>query len=172
MGLLDIILALMLAYGGYKGLRNGLFVEIASIVALVGGIYGAIHFSYITADYLSQRLEWEPRYIKLTAFVITFSAIVIAAHMLGKFFTKIADFAMLGFINTLAGGIFGLVKVAIILGALLIFFERANSSLHLVQPETIENSVLYEPIKEVGAFVFSWVLEPDARAKVPVEAPY
>lgn len=160
MGLLDIVLVLLLAYGLYKGLRNGLFVEIASIIALIAGIYGAIHFSYLAADYLSERLSWDLRYIKLTAFTVTFLAIVIAVHLLGKFLTRIADFALLGFINTLAGGIFGLVKVAVILGALLIFFERANNSYRLIRAETVENSILYEPLKEVGAFVFSLVLEP------------
>ena len=162
MGLLDIVLGLLLAYGLYKGLRNGLFVEIASIVALVAGIYGAMHFSYFASDYLSEHVSWEPRTIKLAAFGVTFLAILIAVHLLGRFLTRIADFAMLGFINTLAGGVFGLVKVAVILGALLIFFERANSSLHLVPSETIRQSVLYEPIKEIGAFTFDRVLEPDA----------
>jgi membrane protein required for colicin V production len=164
MGILDIVLALLLAYGLYKGLRNGLFIEIASLVALIAGLYGAIHFSYLAADYLSQRVNWEIRYIKITAFIITFVLIVFAVHFLGKLLTKIADITMLGLLNKIAGGIFGLVKVAVILGALLIFFERANQSLRVVRSETIENSVLYPPIKEIGAFVFSLVLEPEKTA--------
>ena len=163
MGLLDIVLGLLLTYGLYKGLRNGLFVEIASIVALIAGTYGAIHFSYIATDYLSGLLSWEPRHIKLTAFVLTFLAIVIAVHLFGRFLTRFAEFAKVGFLNTLAGGIFGLVKVGVILGALLIFFERANSSLELVPSKTLKESVLYEPVKEIGAFIFDRVLEPDAR---------
>ena len=163
MGLLDIVLALLLAYGLYKGLRNGLFVEIASIIALVAGICGAIHFSYVAADYLSGHLSWEMRYIKLTAFTITFLAIVIVVHLFGKFLTQIADFAMLGFINTLAGGAFGLVKMAVILGALLIFYERANGAWQFLEPKTKKESLLYQPVKEVGALVFSLVLEPAAE---------
>lgn len=163
MGLLDIILGLLLAYGLYKGLKNGLFVEIASIVALIAGVFGAIHFSYLTADYLWEHLQWEPRYIKITAFIITFLAIVIAVHLLGRVLTRIADFAMIGFLNKLAGGVFGLVKVAVILGALLVFLERANQSLELVNPTFAESSVLYGPLKETGAFIFGGVLEPEDR---------
>ncbi len=162
MGLLDIVLVLLLAYGLYTGLRNGLLVELASIVALVAGTYGAMHFSYLASDYLSAQFSWEPRTIKLAAFGLTFLAILIAVHLLGRFLTRIADFAMLGLINTLAGGVFGLVKAGVILGALLIFFERANSSLHLVPSRTIKESVLYEPVKEIGALIFDKVLEPDA----------
>lgn len=159
MGILDIVLGLLLIYGLYKGLKNGLFVEIASIIALVAGIYGAIHFSYIAGDYLSKNMEWNERYINIASFIITFIIIVIVVHLAGKFLTKIADFAMLGLLNKLAGAIFGALKVAVILGALLVFFERANSSINLVKNETLEESVLYEPIKEIGALIFSKVLK-------------
>ena len=161
MGILDIILGLLLIYGLYKGLKNGLFIEIASIIALIAGIYGAIHFSYIAGDYLSENMNWDERYIHLSAFIITFIIIVMVVHLMGKLLTKIADFAMLGLLNKLAGAIFGALKVAIILGAILVFFERVNSSVGLIKNETMEKSVLYEPIKEIGALVFSKVLKED-----------
>ena len=159
MGILDVLLGLLLLYGLYKGFKNGLFVEIASIIALIAGLYGAIHFSYIAGDYLSQNMEWNERYMNITAFIITFAIIVLVVHLAAKFLTKIADFAMLGLLNKLAGAIFGALKVAVIIGALLVFFERANSSVNLVKSETLEESILYEPIKEIGALVFSKVLK-------------
>ncbi len=161
MSFLDIVLGLLLLYGLWKGLKNGLFVEIASIIALVAGIYGAIHFSYYAGNYLSQNMEWDERYINIAAFVITFVIIVLAVHLLGKFLTKIADFAMLGLLNKIAGALFGALKVAVIVGALLVFIDRANNSLGLVKNETVQQSVLYEPIKEIGEFIFSKVLKPE-----------
>ncbi len=68
---------------------------------------------------------------------------------------------MLGMLNRLAGGVFGLVKVAVILGAMLAYLERADLPLHLIDPESFDNSILYGPVKETGAFVFSRVLEPE-----------
>lgn len=159
MSFLDIILGLLLLYGLWKGLKNGLFVEIASIIALVAGIYGAIHFSYYASEYLSENMEWDERYIGIAAFIITFIIIVFAVHLLGKFLTKIADFAMLGLLNKIAGALFGALKVAVILGALLVFVDRANSSVGLIKNETVQESVLYEPIKEIGDFIFSKVLK-------------
>ena len=159
MSFIDIVLGLLLIYGLYKGLKNGIFVEIASLIALIAGIYGAIHFSYIAGNYLHQNMQWEERYINIAAFIITFIVIVLVVHLAGKFLTKIADFAMLGLLNKVAGGIFGALKVAVILGAIFIFFERVNSSGNLVKSETFENSVLYEPVKEIGAFVFNAVLK-------------
>lgn len=159
MSFLDIVIGILLVWGLYKGLKNGLFVEVASLVALIAGLYGAIHFSYIAGDYLAEKFDWSEQYLKIAAFLITFFVIIIVVNLAGKFLTKIADFAMLGLLNKVAGGLFGMLKVAIILGALLIFFERLTSSFDIINEETKQESVFYEPIKEIGAFVFALVLE-------------
>lgn len=171
MGVLDIIIGLLLIYGLYKGIKNGLFVELASLVALVAGLYGAIHFSYIVGEYLSKNMDWDERYMNTASFLITFIIIVIVVNMAGKLLTKIADFAMLGLLNKIAGGIFGALKVAVILGALLIFFDRTNNQLGFVKQESIDESKLYTPVKEIGSLVFSKVLKENKvlEAEPPLE---
>jgi len=159
MNFLDIVLGILIALGLYKGLKNGLFVELASLVALIAGIYGAIHFSYIASDYLVEQINWEPHYIKIISFLITFIAILILVHLSGKLLTKIANFAMLGLLNKIAGGIFGALKVAIILGALLLFFEKTISSLNFINKKTKTESILYKPIRDIGGFIFSHVFK-------------
>lgn len=165
MSFLDIVLGILLAWGLYKGLKNGLFVELASLVALIAGIYGAIHFSYIAGDYLWENMEWNEKYIKVTAFLITFVAIVVLVGLAGKLLTKVADFAMLGLLNKIAGGIFGALKVAVILGAMLIFFEKATASLNFINKDTQNESILYKPVRDIGAFVFSRVFKDDTTEK-------
>src|SRR5690606_16132926 len=140
-----------------------------SLIALIAGIYGAIHFSYFVGDRLSERLEWDPRYISITAFLVTFLAILLLVNFAGRFLTKIADFAMLGFLNKLAGGIFGCLKVAVVLGALLIFVERVSSPLGVDRARTAAGSILYTPVRDLGALVFSYVLE--AWEQLPEETP-
>lgn len=167
MSFLDIVLGVLLGWGLFRGLKNGLFVELASLVALIAGIFGAIHFSYVAADYLNQRISWEDKYIQITAFLITFIAIVLVVQLAGKLLTKIADFAMLGLLNKIAGGIFGALKVAVILGALLIFFERAASTVGLVNEETKKDSILYFPVRDIGAFVFSQVFRKEKTETAP-----
>ena len=167
MSFLDIVLGILLGWGLFRGLKNGLFVELASLVALIAGIFGAIHFSYVAADYLDQRISWDDKYIQITAFLITFIAIVLVVQLAGKLLTKIADFAMLGLLNKIAGGIFGALKVAVILGALLIFFERAASTVGLVNEETKKDSILYLPVRDIGAFVFSQVFRKEETETTP-----
>lgn len=165
MGLLDILLGIPLIWGLWKGLKNGLFMEIASIVALIAGIFGAIHFSYITGNYLSEHFEWDERNMSIIAFIITFILIIIIVHLAGKLLTKVANFAMLGLLNKIAGGIFGVLKVAIILGAAFIFFDRMDSTFNLLDDETKEESILYQPIREVGALLFENVIKKEVLPK-------
>ena len=52
---IDLILGGILVYGAIKGLMKGLIVEIAGLMALVIGVWGAIHFSDVVGDYLVQK---------------------------------------------------------------------------------------------------------------------
>lgn len=159
MGFLDIVLGLLLVWGLYKGFKNGLLLEVASILALIAGIYGAIHFSYIVGDYFSQNMQWNERYFNIASFIITFIIIVLAVHFAGKLLTKVANIVLLGAINKIAGALFGILKMAVIVGAILVFFDRLNNTLSFVNEETKKESILYEPVKEIGAFVFGKVLK-------------
>lgn len=159
MSFLDIILGLLIVWGLFNGIRNGLLVELASIIALIAGLYGAIHFSYIVGDYLSTNMEWNWKYLPLIAFLITFGIIIVIVSLVGRLLTKIADFVLLGLLNKIAGGIFGALKVAVLLGALLVFFDGTNERTGIIKEETLEKSVLYTPLKEIGAFVFGRVLK-------------
>jgi membrane protein required for colicin V production len=159
---IDIVLGLLLLYGLFKGVQNGLLVELASIAALIAGLYGAIHFSYIVGNYMASHWDWNERTMSLLSFIITFFIIVIVVVMAGKLLTKIAEIAMLGLLNKIAGGLFGILKVAIILGALLIFLESVNKNLNLINEDTKSESVLYEPIRNIGDLVFSAVIKTDA----------
>lgn len=159
MNFLDIVLGLLLVWGLWKGLSNGLLIEIASIIALIIGIYGAIHFSYIAGNYLSERMDWDEKIINIAALIITFIIIVVVVQIVAKILTKIIDIAMLGILNKIAGALFGVVKVAVILGALLIFIERLNTNFDLPSQEMKNTSLLYYPLMELGAYIFDNVLQ-------------
>ena len=79
MVILDVILGLLLLYGLFKGLKNGLLIELASLIALIAGLYGAIHFSYIAGEYLSKNMDWSESAINTIAFILTFIIIIILA---------------------------------------------------------------------------------------------
>ena len=138
---------------------KGLFVEVASLVALIAGVYGAIHFSDFAADFLMEHVEWNEKTINITAFAITFVIIVLVISLAGKALTKLADFAALGFLNKLLGGVFGGLKIALILSIVLMIFTKLNKTIPFVSDEELESSVLYEPVKSLAPMILPSLLD-------------
>ena len=158
MNTIDVILAALLLFGFIKGLLKGLFVEVASLVALIAGIYGAIHFSFFVGGFLSGFVQWEERYITIVSFAITFAIIVIVIALIGKMLTKMADFAQLGILNKILGGVFGALKIGLILSIVLLVFSKLNNKIPFVSDDQIAESILYEPVKDLATTLFPYFL--------------
>lgn len=154
MSFLDIVLGSLLAFSLYKGLKNGLFVEVASLISLLLGIYFAIKFSILTAEMLSGFLHWNPKTIQITAFILTFVLVVIAISLLAKFLTGIANFAQLGWINKLGGGFFRILKTILIVSIFLNLFEKININNYFAKKETLDKSIFYRPIQKTAGFIY------------------
>ncbi|MHB1147234.1 MAG: CvpA family protein [Lutibacter sp.] len=154
MNTFDVIITALLLFGFISGLYKGFFVEVASFVALIAGIYGAVKFSHFLRGFLATRVSWDEKYITLMSFTISFIIIVLAISLLGKLFTKIADFASLGLLNKLLGGIFGILKVGLILSIILLIFSKLNNKLPFISNEQQESAVLYKPLKNLAPTIF------------------
>lgn len=154
MNYLDIILGLILVVAVFNGIKNGLFVEFASLVSLILGIYIAVKFSFFVRGILSGFMHWNPKTIQFVAFIITFLVAISAISFLGKFLTKIADFAHLGIINKLGGGFFRLLKVIVILSVFLNLFEKINFKNLLASKQTLDKSLFYRPIQKTAGLIY------------------
>ena len=154
MGFLDIILGVLLAFALYKGVRNGLFVELASLVSLLAGIYFAIKFSSFIKELLAGFVKWNPNTIQVVAFILTFILVVIGISLLGKFLTGIADFAFLGWLNKIGGGFFRVLKTILIIGIVFKVFEKINYHNFLAKKETLDKSLFYNPIQKTAGFMY------------------
>ena len=53
MNILDIILLIPIAWFAYRGFTRGFIIELVSLIALVAGIFLAIHFSWFAAEFLA-----------------------------------------------------------------------------------------------------------------------
>ena len=134
---------------------KGFFVEIASLIALIGGIYGAIYFSYFASDFLKDYVEWSENYIALTAFAVTFIAIVVAVSSLGKVFTKMANFVALGMINKLLGGVFALLKSVLNFKRTICFFFAVKWRNSFYRKRDIRDLCLIHTCKENCSYTIS-----------------
>ena len=154
MNYLDIILGIILVIAFFDGMKNGLFVEFASLVSLILGIYFAIKFSFFARGILSGFMHWNPKTVYVVAFIITFLVVISAVSFLAKFLTKIADFAYLGVINKLGGGFFRLLKAIVIVSIFLNLFEKINFTNLFAKKQTLDKSLLYRPIQKTAGLIY------------------
>jgi|TARA_B110000459_G_scaffold2967_1_gene3371 membrane protein required for colicin V production len=167
MNIFDIVIAALLIFGFVRGVMKGLFVEVASLAALIGGVYGAIHFSYFIGDFLKEAVSWDQEYVSLAAFAGTFITIIVTIALLGKMLTKLADFAALGVINKILGGVFGAIKIGLILSVVFIFFGKMNDTIPFVKKETLDESILYAPVKKIAPTIFPSIIKNEDELVIP-----
>jgi membrane protein required for colicin V production len=167
MNVFDIVIAALLIFGFVRGVMKGLFVEVASLAALIGGVYGAIHFSYFIGDFLKEAVSWDQEYVSLAAFAVTFITIIVTIALLGKILTKLADFAALGVINKILGGVFGAIKIGLILSVVFIFFGKMNDTISFVKKETLDESILYAPVKKIAPTIFPSIIKNEDELVIP-----
>ena len=159
MNFIDIILGIFLLLGLVRGFMKGFFIELASLVALIAGIFGAIHFSYYASSFIAEHVDWEENYINLAAFAVTFIIIIVIISLAGKLLTKLANIIALGILNKLLGGAFGVIKMAFLASVIILFFEAVNSNNSLIEQEKLDSSVLYAPVSKIAPSVLPSILK-------------
>tara|TARA_B100000945_G_C20329192_1_gene571520 strand:- start:307 stop:840 length:534 start_codon:yes stop_codon:yes gene_type:complete len=169
MNSLDYILLIPLLYGLYRGFTKGLIIELASLLALTLGIYGALHFSSFTFEFLSDYVEIKTVYLQLASYGLTFLIIVMVISLTGKALTILIKLVALGFINRMMGAIFGSIKVLLILSVFILFFDRFNKQFGMVKDEVLNASLMYNPIRIQAEQFYPNVLEEFERQKESIE---
>lgn len=157
MNYIDLVLGIILIVAAIQGFRKGFIVELASLAALVLGIWGAIKFSDWTADFITDTTNYHSEHLSTIAFVVTFIAIVILIHILGKVLDNAVNAVALGFLNRLAGIIFGVLKAAVILSIFLLLFDTIDENVHILPSKQKTESKVYLPMKQLVPTLFPFI---------------
>ncbi len=145
---------LVLCYSLYSGLKNGFFIELASLLSLVIGIFMAIKFLSFVTIFLQNQLGWTSKFVQAFAFLITFLLVVVGIKIAAKLFTKIASAIFLGWANRLGGALFSVLKMVLMLSVFLNLFQKININNFFVKQQTLNDSVFYNPIQEVAKVLY------------------
>lgn len=157
MNYIDLVLGIILIIAAIQGFRKGFVVEIASLAALVLGIWGAIKFSDWTAGFIVRTFNYHSTHLTTIAFIITFIAIVILIHVLGQVLDNAVRAVAFGFLNRLAGIVFGILKAAVILSILLLLFDSVDENVHILPSKQKAESKFYTPMKQLVPTLFPFI---------------
>jgi membrane protein required for colicin V production len=107
---------------------------------------------------LVNRLNFTNQYINIIAFVITLLLIIVLIHFIGKAVEKIVETISLGAINRVLGLVFSVAKTAFILGIVIVVLEKISENFDFMPKEDIQESTLYEPLRNVTVSTFPFLV--------------
>lgn len=150
MNLLDVMLLIPIAYGAWVGFNKGLIISVATMLALILGVWGGIVFSDYVSEGLLQQFDSESKYLPVAAFAITFIAIAVGVYFIGKLIEKSVNMVAMKPINKISGLVFGGVKWLFALSVALVIIEGFDQESTFISSDSKSNSSLYSPVKQVS----------------------
>lgn len=165
--LLDIILLVPLLLFAWNGYKKGFIVELASLAALVLGLYIAFFFSDFAAEMLNDLFDMDQKYVAVFAFLITFIVVIFLVLTIGKIVQKFIDILLLGFLNKFAGAVFGFLKGALLLSILIFVINYFNFGNSLFKEESRQESIFFEPIESIAPALYSWLNSNNFTFEIP-----
>jgi membrane protein required for colicin V production len=148
---LDILLLIPALWFGYKGFTHGLIRELASLAALILGIYAAFVFTDLVEKWISN-----PNIPKEVYFAITFLIVLIAVYLLGRLVEKIIKLVIPEFVNNILGALFGVAKVIVIFSAVIYFIHSIDSKQVILTERATEKSFTYKYVEPVVPILKGW----------------
>jgi membrane protein required for colicin V production len=157
MNFVDYIFILIIFLSLIGGYKNGFIAEVASIAALVLGIWGSIHFSQITTEQLERYFNFHSAHMNIISFAVTFVIIVILVHIVASTISKLFEPGLLGVFNKMGGVIVGLLRSLLFLSIVLIIFDHIDEDMHFIPHNIKKESRMYEPIRNLAPSVFPFI---------------
>ena len=151
---LDIILFLPFVWAIYRGWVKGLILQLATLAALVIGIWGA----RILTDYLVPVLKLKyavtSEYTHITVYAICLIVLFALVYFVGWLLTKFVKAVALGIPNRLAGVVFSVMKYGILMAFFCFYLDKMNNQFNFMDPTLPEGSFLYHPLLKASHWIY------------------
>jgi membrane protein required for colicin V production len=147
MNWLTIVIIVVVAGLGIAGLRQGLIRTVFGIAGLIGGIFLAGRYY----DELASRIFPSSAYWgNVAAYAIIAVATLVVAGVIGWLLAKLVNFAALGWVDKLVGGVLGVVIGGLLCAAVLAIAVTVYPDLQA----TIDQSIIARFL--VGGFPLAY----------------
>lgn len=157
MGAIDIILLLCFIPAIVQGISKGFVGQVVALASVILGAYLAFHFSTAVSEWLAGYIAADGNMIKIISFAVIVIVVIIVLNLIGGLISRVLRLVMLGWLNKFLGICFAILKTVIILGLIINLFDGLNANWHLIKPETLDASVLYNGIRNICQQIFPFL---------------
>ena len=155
--IIDIIILIILVVFFITGAKRGLIRQALDILGIILAFLGAFYLAHYVAGYLEDSIALQYTISLILSAVAIFIAIMIFFKVTGAFLKKVAEIALLGPLDRVGGGLFGLFKGVLLVSLLLII------ALNIPLPDQYKQQIrdrplaigIYPVLPSVFDFVFS-----------------
>ena len=156
---IDIIILICCIPALVQGFRKGFISQAVSLVSLVLGAWLAFKFSEPVGEWIKTMADVNGVILQVLSFTLIFLVVYLVLLLIGKIIQSLVKVVMLGWLDKLLGVFFALLKMLLIIGLIIICIDAVNSTLPIIPSKTLDESVLYHPIKSVADVVFPYLKE-------------
>ncbi len=144
--IIDIAFILTMIIAIFKGLSKGFIIGIFSLLAFIIGLAAAIKLSAMVAAYLSKNVISATKWLPVISFLLVFIVVILLVGLGARLIKKTIDFALLGWVDKLAGMFLYIIIYTIIFSILLFFAEK----ILVIKPDVIGSSIVYKYVSPWG----------------------
>ena len=150
-----VILAILLLFA-IRGYLKGFIVGLATVAALILGIWAALHFSNFLDATLAEHLHPSRKWLPILSFSLTFLLVVLGVMLTAKITEKFVDMVGMGFFNHLGGALLGIAKGAILAGVLLFILTAVDTKGRLLPLKDRKESFFQKQAEKVYPLMVSF----------------
>lgn len=159
MNVLDVILLICFIPAVFSGIRQGFIAQVIAIASIILGVWASAQFTGQVSGWLAQYITASPQILKVVAFTVILFASFLILGIIGKILEATFKLVMLGWLNSLLGIVFSLIKTGLVVGIIIMAFCSLNNNFHFVSEETLNQSILFPPLKQMAYTVFPYLKE-------------
>ncbi len=146
MNLLDILILIPILLLAFQGFRKGFIISVASLIALILGIYASVYYSDITETYINSYFSLTDKQSHVLAFILTFIIVVILIHLIGKIIQRFFSLIALSFLDKMVGAAFGILKAVIFVSAIFWVIHNFDSNQKIISQKLKQESIFYQHV--------------------------
>ena len=146
----DIVLALVIAYGFYLGFNRGIIKTIFSILAYVIGVIAAFKFSPAMTDFLQSAFGSNSPFMYLAGFIATFILTMFLIRLFARGLEGVLQTVHVTLVNQVSGGVL-LSAVFILIYSLLLWFADSSG---IIDNGTKKTSLTFPYLEKYPEYVW------------------
>ena len=150
MNTFDLFILIPIALGLIFGLFKGFVKEVVSLAAVVLAIIAAEMLSDSIKPLIAGFFDFSDKMAKTVSYILIFTLTILAALLISRLTDKLLSSISLGWLNSLLGGVFGALKIAIVVSVLMNVYDALDSKFGFANPEKKEASLSYYTILKLA----------------------